>query len=71
MSGEGIDVKSAKILAAQCPGDGVHSELRDAVHDWRLWERKWVSFMTANLPACWEEVWYCTRCRKIEERFSP
>jgi hypothetical protein len=50
------------------------------LHDWRLWSRKPYSLegsefdesayfaLTDPPPAEWREVWYCTRCRKFEER---
>lgn len=49
------------------------------LHDWRLVSREWfdASYVTVregqpgvkNPDAIgWQETWYCTRCRKVEER---
>ena len=38
-----------------------------ALHDWRLLSREWVVLYGKSLKG-WQETWYCTRCRKIEER---
>lgn len=39
----------------------------DVVHDWRLWQReKQPDAMGTSFK--YYEVWYCTRCRLIEER---
>lgn len=70
---EEIAERRAEIEAAECPGDGVHAELRSS-HDWRLWERKpWYDSGQASEFGTWplgghNETWYCTRCRRIEER---
>lgn len=32
-------------------------------HDWRLWSREWVN-------GKWQETWYCTQCRLVDERFA-
>ena len=52
-----------------------------ALHDWRLVSREWfdASYMTVvkgqpgikNPDAFgWRETWYCTRCRKVDERLA-
>ncbi len=44
-------------------------------HDWRLWKRE-PRYEPDPESAAWPlkghmEMWYCTRCRKIEERMAP
>jgi len=43
---------------------------RRVMHDWRLLSREWVggSSITPVAMAGWQEVWYCTRCRLVDER---
>ena len=54
-----------------CPiGDG-HGR-----HDWRLWQRllrpntepTLASFIRYTGGDHWQETWYCTRCRTVQER---
>lgn len=50
-----------------------------ALHDWRLLSREWFDSSyfggTLDRPAIvnkdavgWQETWYCTRCRTVQER---
>ena len=77
---EEIEKRRAEIEATQCPGDGVHSHDVRSWHDWRLWKRT-PRYVPVNSTRDYEsrgwetwplvghdEQWYCTRCRKIEER---
>lgn len=55
-----------------CPGERVYS-MGQVQHDWRLWERgpgPEPRGMTRT-GLVFREVWYCTRCRKIEKRMMP
>lgn len=36
-------------------------EYEFALHDWRLASREWTG-------GGWQETWYCTRCRLVDER---
>lgn len=42
------------------------------LHDWRLVSREWVPreslFDRSVKQSGWQETWYCTRCRKVDER---
>lgn len=51
----------------ECPGEAVYHGGAQQ-HDWRLWER-WLSPGMPSVKCV--ETWYCTRCRKIEERKIP
>jgi hypothetical protein len=46
------------------PGTALPHMTHGHPHDWRLWERKWYR------DGGWQETWYCTKCRKIEERMG-
>ena len=68
---EEIEARQAEVAAAECKGDGIHSNDLRFWHDWRLWER------IPHVPTPEDvmageyhffETWYCTRCRRIEER---
>jgi hypothetical protein len=69
---EEIDAERERVKAAHCDGDGVHTNDMRFWHDWRLWKRdaRYTSVGNAlSWPQSgWHEVWYCTRCRKTEER---
>lgn len=43
-----------------------------AFHDWRLVSREWfdVTITEPSLPVGWQETWYCTRCRIVDERLA-
>jgi hypothetical protein len=44
-----------------------------ALHDWRLVSREWhsVGFQSLEPPdGGWQETWYCTRCRIVDERIA-
>jgi hypothetical protein len=68
-----------RFRASMCPGDGDSNDVR-SWHDWRLWKRTQryvpVNSTREYESRGWEtwplvghdEQWYCTRCRKIEER---
>jgi hypothetical protein len=61
------------VEAAECKGDGVHSTDLRFWHDWRLWKREPRYSPEEASYGVWplvghDETWYCTRCRKIEER---
>lgn len=67
---EEIDARQAE-AAAYCPGDGVHTNDLRLWHDWRLWQRDPRYEHMESGYTCfshYHEVWYCTRCRKIEQR---
>ena len=68
-----------RFRASKCPGDGDPNDVR-SWHDWRLWKRT-PRYVPVNSTRDYEsrgwetwplvghdEQWYCTRCRKIEER---
>jgi hypothetical protein len=62
-----------RFRASMCPGDGVHTDTM-RWHDWRLWRREPIYTPDVSPDSIWskltghDEQWYCTRCRKIEER---
>jgi hypothetical protein len=69
---DSIAIKRAEIEATMCKGDTVHSDM-PSWHDWRLWQREAKYEHTKEGYtgfSGFQEVWYCTRCRKIEERLS-
>jgi hypothetical protein len=43
-------------------------------HDWRLWKRAPSSRIGEDPKVAqefgWRQTWYCTRCRKFEDRFA-
>lgn len=67
------EAERERVKDAHCPGDGVHSNDLRFWHDWRLWKREprytpeGASFGSWPLFG-YDEQWYCTRCRKLEER---
>lgn len=77
---EEIEARRDEVAAAECRGDGIHTSDMRFWHDWLLWSRKPYSlegsefdesayFALADRPSAeWREVWYCTRCRKFEQR---
>jgi len=68
---EEAEAERERVKAAECKGDGVHSNDLRFWHDWRLWRRdpRYRDDGTSGWPQDgWAEQWYCTRCRKIEER---
>ena len=67
---EEIEVRRAEIEATICKGDTVHSDM-PSWHDWRLWQRDpEFEYTTKDYSEFtgYHEIWYCTRCRKFEER---
>jgi hypothetical protein len=45
------------------------NEIRESafvLHDWRLKSRSWTT--GRDWGSYWLEVWYCTRCRLVEEK---
>lgn len=72
---EEVEAARERIKAAQCRGDGVHSTDTRDWHDWRLWKREPRYTPEGAAFGAWplvghDETWYCTRCRKIEERVA-
>lgn len=70
---EEVEAARERVKAAECKGDGVHTNDLRFWHDWRLWKREPRYTPTGaaygSWPQCgWTEQWYCTRCRKLEER---
>jgi len=68
---EEIEAARERSREAECLGDGVHTTDMRFWHDWRLWDRgpRYVPTTSdfSSLAGHYEQ-WYCTRCRKIEER---
>jgi hypothetical protein len=73
---EEAEARRDEVAAAECKGDGIHSTDMRFWHDWRLWKREprytpdGASFGSWPLGG-FTEQWYCTRCRKFEERVVP
>ena len=68
---EEIDARRIEVAATRCPGDTVH--LMPDHHDWRLHKRNPRYHPNGKAALSWplvghDEQWYCTRCRRIEER---
>ena len=68
---EEIDARRIEIDATRCPGDTVHEMPNH--HDWRLHKRDPRYTPDGAVFGSWpivghDEQWYCTRCRKFEER---
>jgi hypothetical protein len=62
----------SEIAVAECKGDGNPNDMR-FWHDWRLWKREPHYSAEEESYGYWplvghDETWYCTRCRKIEQR---
>jgi hypothetical protein len=68
---EEIDALVAESYASICPAVAV-SGYPPRGHDWRLWARqethRHIGPSAADFVVEFWETWYCTRCRKIEER---
>lgn len=67
------ELQPEKPWTSDCPGEQV-SMMGQVQHDWRLWKRNpWYDSSAEDAYGNWplkahNETWYCTRCRKIEER---
>lgn len=75
---EELEAWRKSVRDAECRGDGVHSTDLRFWHDWRLWRRESIyddsevhsmeDFISQRKIVGVAEQWYCTRCRRFEER---